>query len=237
MKPTPIAPDVWALPFPGVLAYLVRVPTGFVLVDSGPPGGEAEILDALRQLGAAPDDLREIVLTHAHNDHAGSAAALARATGARVLAGADDAAVISGTAPEPPLQLADWEVSLHQQLAAGIPPAPSAQVDVELADGAELDWGVPARVLHIPGHTPGSIAIHVPDWRMLFAGDTVAYAEEKVMLGVFNVDRAKAAESFRRLATLDVETAAVGHLAPLLTGAGDAIRAAAREMQPVHRVI
>jgi glyoxylase-like metal-dependent hydrolase (beta-lactamase superfamily II) len=85
-------------------------------------------------------DLREIVLTHAHRDHAGSAAALAAATGARVLAGAADADAVRGLAAVPP-----------------------ARVDRELADGDRLEWGGEgAGVLHVPGHTPGSIALYLP---------------------------------------------------------------------------
>jgi glyoxylase-like metal-dependent hydrolase (beta-lactamase superfamily II) len=220
-----VATDTWMLRFPVSQAYALRVPDGFALIDCGHAGAEHEVLDALRSLGAAPGDPRRIVLTHCHNDHAGAAAALAAATGAAVLAGADDDPVIRGTAPEPPPVLQEWERRLHDDVTPGIPPAPHRPVDREPADGDRLDWGVPVQIVHVPGHTPGSIAVHLPGRRQLFTEDTVASAAGRMMPGVFNVDRARLAESLRNLAALEVTEAFFGHGDPVTSGAGEALRA------------
>ncbi len=99
---TQVAPHVWQLPFPVGHVHVVALPDGgYAAVDTAVPGSAPAILDALARLGARPHDLRQIVLTHSHIDHMGSAADLVEATGARVLAGAADAPVIRGTAPEP----------------------------------------------------------------------------------------------------------------------------------------
>jgi glyoxylase-like metal-dependent hydrolase (beta-lactamase superfamily II) len=67
-----------------------------------------------------------------------------------------------------------------------------------------------------PGHTPGSVAIYLPRHQVLFAGDTVAGRPDvTVTCGVFNVDRARAAASLRRLADLDATVACFGHGEPL----------------------
>ncbi len=59
-----------------------------------------------------------------------------------------------------------------------------------------------------PGHTDGSIAVHVPSQRLLFTGDSVAASPSgQVILGPFNVDREQAIATFRALADLDVDTA------------------------------
>jgi glyoxylase-like metal-dependent hydrolase (beta-lactamase superfamily II) len=80
----------------------------------------------------------------------------------------------------------------------------------------------------VPGHTPGSLAFYLPRHRILFAGDAAARGPDgKVMCGVFNVDRAGAAASFRRLAALDIAVACFGHGEPLTEGAAAAFRAAA----------
>ena len=76
------------------------------------------------------------------------------------------------------------------------------------------------RSLPIPGHTEGSIAIHLPRHGVLFTGDTIANVGT-VMLGTFNQDRAQTVASFRRLAALDVETACFGHGEPITVRRSD----------------
>lgn len=225
METSRISDTIWMLRFPVGQAYAIRGSAGWALVDTGSAGFAADILDGLRTLGAHPGDLREIVLTHSHNDHTGSAAALAAATGARVLAGAADAPVIRGEIPEPPPVLEDWERPLYETITCSpaLLPAPPCPVDRELSDGDTLDWGEEVRIIHVPGHTAGSIACHLPDSGVLFTGDTIANVGQ-LMLGVFNVDRKQAEASFRKQAALDVETACFGHGDPLIGGAGQALR-------------
>jgi glyoxylase-like metal-dependent hydrolase (beta-lactamase superfamily II) len=232
MDISPVTNDIWMLRFPVVQSYAVRLPDGWALVDTGLAGYGEQILDALAGLGAAPGDIREIVLTHAHMDHTGSLAELAEATGARVLAGAGDAAVVRGERPEPEPVFLDWERELHASVLAQIPggpqPARPCRVDRELREGDTLDWGQEVRVVEVPGHTPGSIALYLPSSRVLFSGDTIANVRQ-LMLGVFNTDRQAAIASFRKQGALDVDIALFGHGEPITSGAGAALRAAAAE--------
>ncbi|GII64299.1 MBL fold metallo-hydrolase [Sphaerisporangium krabiense] len=235
MRPIQVTPAIWQLPFSVGHVYLVRIPGGYALIDTGVPGSAPQVLDALARLGARPQDVRQIVLTHSHIDHTGSAADLVEATGARVLAGAADAFVIRGLRPEPEATYTDAERVLNEQVmagfaAAGIPPLRHVEVDVELRDGDVLDgWGESVRVLHVPGHTPGSVALHLPSSGVLFPGDNVAAAEGRVLLGPFNVARDEAVASFRRLAELDVETLCVPHGDPVMEGAGVLLKASTPE--------
>jgi glyoxylase-like metal-dependent hydrolase (beta-lactamase superfamily II) len=115
-------------------------------------------------------------------------------------------------------------VSIHQRVSVGLPDtAPPVPVASELVDGDVLDFGGGAEVLAVPGHTEGSIAIHLPRHGVLFTGDTIANVGT-VMLGTFNQDRARTVASFRRLSALDVETACFGHGEPITSGAGDRMR-------------
>jgi glyoxylase-like metal-dependent hydrolase (beta-lactamase superfamily II) len=230
-----LTPTIWQVPFPMGHVYLVRLRTGFAAVDTGVPGSGPAILAALAQLGAAPEQLRQIVLTHAHGDHMGSAADLADATGAAVLAGADDAPVIRGDRPDTFRPLTGSE---HALLASFPPPPPGAEppplrrvrVDTELRGGDTLDgWPEPVEVLHVPGHTPGSIALHLPASRVLFCGDTIMIRDGRAMLGPFSLDRDQAIASFHRLAALDVQTLCVPHGDPVSPGAWALLLAATPE--------
>jgi glyoxylase-like metal-dependent hydrolase (beta-lactamase superfamily II) len=145
-------------------------------------------------------------------------------TGATICAGAADAAAIRSGSPLPPPQFEDSEIPIHQRVSAGLPDtAPPVPVDEELHDGDVLEFGGGAAIVAVPGHTVGSIAVHLPEHRVLLTGDTVANVGT-VTLGTFNQDRAQTIASFRRLAELDVDTACFGHGEPIRTGAGHRLR-------------
>ena len=228
MEPVEVTDGVWQLPLAVGHVYAVRLGDGLALVDTGMPGSAPEVLDGVRRIGAAPRDVRQILLTHSHVDHTGSAADLAAATGARVLAGAADAPFVRGDAPEPGWPMSASERALAERIGAGaLAPAPPVAVDVELRDGDALDgWPDGAAVVAVPGHTPGSIAVHLPASGVLFSGDTIAAFDGRAMLGPFNVDRDGAVAGFRRLAGLGADVLCVPHGDPVRSGGAAALAAA-----------
>ncbi|CAL9380350.1 MBL fold metallo-hydrolase [Streptomyces griseomycini] len=231
-----LLPRLHLLRFPVGQAYLWRDgPDGgdgaLTLVDAGPAGSGAPIAEALTALGRHPRDVRRIVLTHFHEDHAGGAAEVAALTGAEVLAHRLDAPHVRGEVPGPPPVFEDWERPLHERAARLLPPADFEHPTrvTELSDGDVLDLGGGAHVVHVPGHTHGSIALHLPRYGVLFTGDTVAASpvDGTVMPGVFNLDRHRVLAACHRLAALDAEVACFGHGAPVPARAARALRAAA----------
>ncbi|MEV3988391.1 MBL fold metallo-hydrolase [Streptomyces sp. NPDC049837] len=208
---------------------------GLTLIDAGWAGAGPRIEAAIRSRGLRPEDLRRIVLTHAHRDHVGAAGELAARYGAEVVAHALDAPAVRGEAPVPDPVLLDWEVPLYEH-GLTVPVAPPARVDREVADGDELGFGDGARVVHTPGHTDGSMAVHLPRHGVLFTGDTVA-SVGRVALGVFHVDRERAKASMRRLAALAPDTVCFGHGDPLTDDAAAVLRAAADRDAAVGTVL
>jgi len=143
-------------------ACLVRGTDGLLLIDSGIPGSAERILASIARIEGGPADLRYIVLTHWHLDHVGGAAELRRRTGARIAIHALDAPVL--TAKERPrkgrLAMATLERLLRLER-----PAPDI-----LLDGGESIAGL--EVVHMPGHTDGSIVLRRDDG-VLFSGDAL----------------------------------------------------------------
>ncbi|MEV4374209.1 MBL fold metallo-hydrolase [Nonomuraea sp. NPDC049637] len=211
-------------------AYLWNDDGALTLVDTGIATSAREIAEAIGRLGMRTDAVRRVVLTHYHEDHCGGAADVTAWGEVTVLAHRLEAPVIRGDVPAPPPNFTDEERALHRSLGADLlPPAPPCRVDRELEDGDVIAFGGGARVIATPGHTAGSIALHLPEHGVLFTGDTVAHVSGLVMPGVFNMDRDEMLRSFRRLAELDVRTACVGHGDPV-TDAGDALRKAAADL-------
>jgi glyoxylase-like metal-dependent hydrolase (beta-lactamase superfamily II) len=216
-----------------VQAYAVRERDGFNLIDTSTAGQGDGILAALAGIDGRPVDrvrVYEMLLTHGHDDHTGSAAALAARTGARVVAPRDEAPVITHDRPGPAPQLADWEVPLFKQVMPKVPQAPPVIPDRVVAHGDRLGWQHDAVIIGAPGHTPGHVAVWFEEDRVLVAGDALASHDGQPMLGVFNADPAVAVATAQRLATLDAEVACFGHGEPLRSDA------AARLAEVLHRL-
>jgi glyoxylase-like metal-dependent hydrolase (beta-lactamase superfamily II) len=109
---------------------------------------------------------------------------------------------------------------------------PKVSPDELVDDGDDLDVLGGAMVLHIPGHTPGAIALHLPTEGVLLCGDAINHRGGR--LGPppagFTVDGQQAAASIRRLAELRFEVLCPGHGEPIIGGAADQVRTMAANL-------
>ena len=175
------------------LAASAQQPAGVLLVDAGPDFAASERGDSWAEAvaqatahGFAPADVRVVLITHAHIDHAGLAQRWAEG-GARVLAGADDLpAVRAGAAyGEAAADARREELRRHgcpqglldATVTRGRPalrwqPCPSSEPVEDRARFA-LEGGAELRVVAAPGHTPGNLVAFVEASGDLYAGDTV----------------------------------------------------------------
>lgn len=208
------APGVRTLGLRVSQAYLVDLDDRLLLVDAGVPGNAARILAAIRDAGRSPADLGSIAVTHQHADHAGSVAAVARATGAEVHVHALDApplrdgrAPVTGTLVGPLGRLGDLG-------SAFVPRAPldAAPIARELADGDRIGGPAGLRVLHTPGHTPGHVSLLLErDGGTLFVGDAASNLLGRLGRPIVAADWAAVARSAALIASLDFEVALFGH--------------------------
>ncbi len=212
-----VIPGVHAIDLGMVHAYLYAEADRLTLIDAGLSTHVSRILEEIDAIGCKPRDLKQVVMTHYHVDHSGGAAELVDRSGAQVLAHTLDAPIIRGVEQEQlPVFQSDVERQAHERITADIPSFRSTAVDRELADGDEIDLDGGATVVHVPGHTAGSIAIHLPKRRALFVGDAAARMPDgQLIVGVFNADPEQARRSFAKLAELEFDVALFGHGAPL----------------------
>ena len=210
-------------------AFLIRGDEGCILVDTGNPGKADRILARLAECGVAPDDVRLILLTHGHIDHFGSAAALRERTGAPVAIHALDAdAVRQGIHQPDSLHPTHWLVALGMRIPgiAGPTRAPAFEPDIVFEEEWRLDEytstllsasGVAGRVLHTPGHTPGSVSVLLDSGEAI-VGDVVMGQ----LMGMIRQpgppivawDLGRNRESVRQLAALSPRVVYVGHGGP-----------------------
>lgn len=192
--------------------YLVEHRGVLSLMDTGSAGCANRVLRALASSGRRPEDLRQIVLTHCHGDHAGDAKRLSEVTGAIVVAGEADALVIEGAAPYPaPRDALSRSLFRRFERFARLP------VGRRISDEEELEGGLLA--IPAPGHTLGHIAVFAPDPSALFVGDAVWHLGPlRPSWRRFTQDVERNADSVRRLAAVGAGRVLLGH-GPSVSGA------------------
>ena len=189
------------------------------LVDCGLKRAPSAIVRGLAALGRRPSDVQRIVLTHAHEDHAGGAAAMVERTAASgVTVHAEEARYArSGSRPPVPLTL------LSRIRSGGFAPVP---VVGELKDGQILEIAGGVQVLHTPGHTPGHISLLHPDSGVLITGDSIFNMNARMRwpIAAFCTNAVQNEQTAVRLANVDYTTAAFTHGPHIAETGREAIR-------------
>jgi glyoxylase-like metal-dependent hydrolase (beta-lactamase superfamily II) len=209
--------DIQTICLASVNSYLVAAADGFVLIDTGKPEKRHELDARLSTAGCAPGTLKLIVLTHGDYDHAGNAAFLRQNHGATIAMHRQDSQRVErgdwtlNTKPKP-----DKFPLLFRAVSMFIRPGPfdTFTPDIYVEDGQSLqDFGFDATVLHLPGHTRGSIGVLTAAGD-LCCGDLMDSMMGKPSLEFFIDDMAAAQASLTRLRRLDVGTVYPGHGKP-----------------------
>lgn len=212
-----IAPGVHAVRLLNVYAFLVDEPQ-LTLIDAGLIGSAGRVQRQVERIGRSLDDLALIICTHAHPDHIG---------GVRELAGERKVEVLMHPADLDGLSVGLRDAVANRnrgQLIAYFTRHPGEATPIE--DGQVLPILGGLRVVHTPGHTPGSICLYAERNKLLFVGDTLQVIRGKVTFAsrVFSEDLPLARASVARMAELDVETIAFSHYPPLRDGANNVLR-------------
>jgi glyoxylase-like metal-dependent hydrolase (beta-lactamase superfamily II) len=219
-----VVPGLYAIRLGGVNAFLIDSDE-LILVDTGVPNSADMIVQAVEAIGRKRGDVRHILVTHCHPDHAGSLAEVKKRTGASAYMHPLDAAITRIGKVTPDLKPAPGMDDLFRQFI-GLESAEydPAEIDYEVHDGDELPIGGGIRVIHVPGHCAGQLAFL---WRasggVLFAADT---ASNMMGLGysLGYADMEEGKRSLLKLAALDFAVACFGHGQAIVEGASAQFR-------------
>jgi glyoxylase-like metal-dependent hydrolase (beta-lactamase superfamily II) len=220
-----LGPGIWRVPttpWDLVNSFLIRSVDGaFTLVDTGLASAPPRVLAALAEVGAGPGDVSTIVLTHAHPDHAGGAAALAGSTGQGMTVHHDDAQFVrQGIAPPRDESLRLGRLLRRMSSTFGAAPVAATMTDGQLLPGSGL------RVHHTPGHTPGHCSLlHEPSGTLI-TGDSIWNMRSRRTWPAlaFCTNAGQTEQTAATLADLEYATAAFTH-GPEIRGSGrEAVR-------------
>ena len=203
-----------------------------VLVDTGLQGSVNPIRSGLKELGLSLDNIETVVITHAHPDHCGGLGEVVAGRNITVAAHREDADVISGmkTAPNP------LQNEFFARMAEPVLPKLMGRfvpVDLHLEDGQIIPFGTEIRVVHLPGHTAGSIGLYLPSKRVIIVGDALQYKfSRKLSPPSHRVtqDSEQALRSLEKLLDLDFDIICFSHFPPMRKSA----RAALHQMIEEH---
>jgi glyoxylase-like metal-dependent hydrolase (beta-lactamase superfamily II) len=207
--------DVAEIQLTRVKAHLV-LERELSLIDCGYAGSRPRIVRAIQALDRDPADLVRVLITHGHPDHAGSARELAEA-GATILIHPADAANLAIT----------WRDVVARptrgRVFSAMTPLPPTFRPIE--DGEILPLLGGLRVIHTPGHTPGSVCLYGKRDRVLFVGDALQrrFGRVSYASGLYSDDHAAARRAVKRLAELDVKTLVFSHFATLEEGVAEVL--------------
>ena len=214
-----MAPIIKVLSLGNVNCYLIREKAA-VLIDSGGPGKAGRILKMLAGQDLDPTEVKLMVMTHGHWDHVGSARDLKELTGAKLaLHGAEQDWLEGPRKVMPPgvtgrgrfmNRVGSWLLPLVN--------FPAARVDVVLGgeDYPLSEYGVEGRIIHTPGHSPGSVSVLL-DSGDCFVGDAAMNGwpmRKGPGLPVLAEDIPQLKASWRRLLNLGARTVYPGHGRP-----------------------
>ncbi|MGM7671557.1 MBL fold metallo-hydrolase [Microbacterium sp. A93] len=218
-----LAPHLHRLGNDIVASYLIDVPEGITLIDAGLPGHWRDLQQELEAIGRPLSDIRGLILTHGDSDHIGFAERLRQETGVPVYVHAADAVRTrtgeKSKTPMGPSRIGPMLSFFAYGLRKNAMRTRYVQEVTAVAEGDVLDLPGAPVIIGMPGHSPGSIAVHVPAADAVFVGDAlttrhVLTGQQGPQPAPFTDEPAEALASLDALARVQASWVLPGHGAP-----------------------
>ena len=202
----------------GVNCYLLAAGDGYILIDTGFARKRVQLANRLDHAGCKPGNLKLIVLTHGDADHAGNAAFIRKAYGSKIAMHSLDLGMVERGDMSSNRKAKPDKMSPFSRLIAFVVGVFFKKAsdftkftpDIMIDEGFDLStYGLNAKVLHLPGHSKGSIGVLTDDGK-LFCGD---FAYNIPGFGFID-DMADHNASMEKLIQLKIETIYPGHGKP-----------------------
>jgi len=196
-----------------VNCYLVKTDTGFILIDTGWTNQRSNLEKELEIAGCKPGNLELIILTHGDFDHAGNCAFLRKKFGAKIAMHADDSGMIERGDMFWNREAGNFFIKLVAKFLFRLKKSDRFKPDLFFEDGYDLsEFGFDARIIHIPGHSRGSLGI-LTSGGELFCGDLFENTKKPNLNSIID-DMKTANASVERLKSLKIKTVHPGHGKP-----------------------
>jgi hydroxyacylglutathione hydrolase len=162
--------DVITITVNNAKLYLVRHSGKLIMIDSGNPGDEGKIVNAMQESGIAPETIDYLILTHGHLDHLGNAAYFQREFGIIVIGGKGDEKMFSH-GEQQPLCATSWLATLINAALEG-KTYPLFTADILIDSSYDMQQlGIGGVITPAPGHTEGTLLVAFDD--VIFVGDLI----------------------------------------------------------------
>jgi glyoxylase-like metal-dependent hydrolase (beta-lactamase superfamily II) len=232
------SPGVFFVEGPASNWIVVRDETGFMIVDGGYPADRPLVLESIRHLGLRPSDARAMLITHGHVDHTGSAAYFSETYGTPILCAPEELAHVQGREKHQvtfgQVIVRAWRPRvfrwmLHVIKSGALKAVPATDAQAWSADALKNLPGKPEAV-PLPGHTPGNVAILLPEAGAIAVGDSFVSGQPlsrihgpQMLHPMFHTDPAQALAATHRLEEIDASAVLPGHGSALRMPLADAL--------------
>lgn len=176
MKIQKIHSNLWQFTNSMINCFLID-DNGLTLIDTGYPQHAKTILEGIQHVGKKATDIKRILVTHCHPDHAGGLREIKEATGAPALMHPADAAMVrAGKTIRPPLRKTPglFNGLLYNLVVRGIThEIPAAAIEMEIGEGSSIAGLEAMEVIEAPGHCLGQVVFLYKEGNgILFAADS-----------------------------------------------------------------